>query len=742
MRHCLCTLDSSCKKAAAPGALQEDVVGAQSVAQPAMSRLAAKRECTTVVHSQRTRTCEVSEVSLDNIMTWASCFFPGVRSQCAAQLRLLLREAQVASQNELGVKDAIAWAEGFQFPQRMISNDASCLRAAQLNFTVMVTRRLKILSSDRLSKVRVASLRHDNPEQKLMYDLADGMRVFLPTDFTPNGNAVRSPLRESYVAVSHAVNKMLSETISSRLAFLLPRYEAQQYVPRLHYCKAHWTPKKGKPSGRPLGDLTYVDGMPVNTDETAESATAYYGEIIHPTIQDIASMVATFTLKQGENSGEVVLWKMDLKGAYTLLSYRPADVGLFAMELTDDLVYLQFVGIFGWSGTPAAFQVVTRALQWEMKHALTGHTLMYVDDLVGVCLKRDLAVNLTVARRIITQLLGSNAVADEKTESGRRMDVIGYTIDLDIERVLISRKNHLKALHGFASIDLEGSIGLKEAQKFASWSSRYGMICRVMRPLCAALHRLTAGRVSPHAKFKLSQEAKVAIQCWRALLCVIPYDEVQFTRSLASFHARPGETVAEFDASLSGVGVVWFSSDGAAEEVRGVCALSLLSMGFGKDSSFQNLAEFIGAIVAVIGFVTMGGKGKNLTLRGDSITALTWAYTEKTRGPTARNAAIVWTLLCIAADVHIADTTHLPGKLNVTCDVLSRRSAADAPVSSHEVDDLGLAGAAVLDLGNDPVVRALISICDPKRILETDAQFGAFWAEARQCVDQLLQRVQ
>ena len=35
-------------------------------------------------------------------------FFPEGRSHCAAQLLSLLREAQVASQNELGVKDAIA----------------------------------------------------------------------------------------------------------------------------------------------------------------------------------------------------------------------------------------------------------------------------------------------------------------------------------------------------------------------------------------------------------------------------------------------------------------------------------------------------------------------------------------------------------------------------------------------------------------------------------------------------------
>jgi hypothetical protein len=40
------------------------------------------------------------------------------------------------------------------------------------------------------------------------------------------------------------------------------------------------------------------------------------------------------------------IWIIDLRGAYTLLSFRPEDVGLFATLLSDDLVYLQMVGNF------------------------------------------------------------------------------------------------------------------------------------------------------------------------------------------------------------------------------------------------------------------------------------------------------------------------------------------------------------------------------------------------------------
>ena len=98
------------------------------------------------------------------------------------------------------------------------------------------------------------------------------------------------------------------------------------------------------------------------SSETA-AAAARCGDINHPTINRIVNMIMTFwqrALDRNPNSKweDIRLWKMDLKGAYTLLSFRPEDVGLFGMEATGNLVYLQIAGIFGWACTPAAFQVV------------------------------------------------------------------------------------------------------------------------------------------------------------------------------------------------------------------------------------------------------------------------------------------------------------------------------------------------------------------------------------------------
>jgi hypothetical protein len=99
-------------------------------------------------------------------------------------------------------------------------------------------------------------------------------------------------------------------------------------------------------------------------------------------------------------------------------------VGLFGLLLTDDLVYFQLASIFGWSVTPAAFQVVTRAISWELKHTLRSTTLMYVDDIIGVCFAEYLESDLAATRGIWTALLGSGAVADDKTETRMRLDII------------------------------------------------------------------------------------------------------------------------------------------------------------------------------------------------------------------------------------------------------------------------------------------------------------------------------
>jgi hypothetical protein len=486
-----------------------------------------------------------------------------------------------------------------------------------------------------------------------------------------------------------------------------------------------------------------VDGTPINTDATKVAAAAYYGKIKHPTIEDIAVMIYDFWITAKERDPDcrwedMRIWKMDLKGAYTLLSYRPEDVGLFAMLLTDDVVYFQIAGIFGWSGTPAAFHVVTRAISWELRHTLAGRALMYVDDIVGICLDTDLASDLSRTKTICTDLLGPKAIAEDKTECGTRLDIIGYIVDLTTHRVLISLKNFLAALHGFITIDVTKRTKLPIEQRLASLGTRYGKICRVMRPFRGALNRATVGRKETHALFHWSSEAIIAIQCWRAMLCLVRYREVEFTRTIESFALTTPVSVVEFDASLSGAGLIWSDRSTGAEVIHGVSAVDFTLLGFGSDSSFQNLSEYIGAILAVIGQVMLGAAGSTLALRGDSVTALTWAITERPKGVIVTKAAMVWSLLCIAADINVREITHIPGEDNERCDRLSRRVLNPAMSIEEEAADMGIIGVRVLEMNGDRAIMDIIELCDPRTVLESDQHFIEFWTRARFVIENFI----
>jgi hypothetical protein len=206
---------------------------------------------------------------------WAEACFPTESITTEAELRELLTEAAEAARQEYDAASAVEWAQGYTFPPEYVASDVRCLQAAQLDYTVMVRLRLTSLSPDRMNTERVARLRPDNPELPLLRDLVVGMKVHLPEVFAPNGKMARSPRRPIYETVATAVNKVLGGIREQKLAFLLPLDMAQKHIPNLHLCKAHWTHKKGKKCGRPLGDLSNVDGIKINNDDTAAAAIEY-----------------------------------------------------------------------------------------------------------------------------------------------------------------------------------------------------------------------------------------------------------------------------------------------------------------------------------------------------------------------------------------------------------------------------------------------------------------------------------
>ena len=478
-------------------------------------------------------------------------------------LEELARDAIASADGNYGIQEAVRWAAGFEFPQDLVDSDMRLFRAAQLDFSAMVRMRLRKIGGARMSAHRVELLRADNPERARLFDIAKGMRVPLPVGFVPNGKGNHTSLRPAYVEVHQAVDRMLADLHAQGLAFCLPKAEAIALIDGLHLGKASWTPKKGKASGRCIGDMSFCDGTPLNCEESKQIAESWWGRIELPTIDEMVCMILEF-YREAVRIDPLIrwedlrLWKTDLRGAYQLMSLHPEAAKYFGMEIYGERVFIHLCGIFGWTCTPAAFQVVSRGIQWELQHSLKGRCKMYVDDIVGVCLARDLDNEVKCAKDVCTSLLGPNAIAEDKTETGTRLDVLGYILDIERRLVSISRKNFLNAVYGFFTTNLDEKVSLKTAEKLASWGSRYSKICRAMRPFCGALHRATSGRKSRHALFFLPEETQRAIRGWRAMLYLVSFNEQRYTRRMESFMSETLEYVVEFDASLTGAGILWY----------------------------------------------------------------------------------------------------------------------------------------------------------------------------------------
>ena len=95
------------------------------------------------------------------------------------------------------------------------------------------------------------------------------------------------------------------------------------------------------------------------------------------------------------------------------------------------------------------------------------------------------------------------------------------------------------------------------------------------------------------------------------------------------------------------------------------------------ESRMQNTYEFLAVVLGLLLARDCGLRSFSYSLRGDSVSSLTWAAGDRAASSLARRANIVFTLVACDIDALVSDTVHVPGKLNVVYDGLSRGASAE-----------------------------------------------------------------
>ena len=225
-------------------------------------------------------------------------------------------------------------------------------------------------------------------------------------------------------------------------------------------------------------------------------------------------------------------------------------------------------------------------------------------------------------------------------------------------------------------------------------------------------------------------------------MTLVALDETKFTRSIHTFASVEPKLFIQSDACLFGLGILIYGGPNGNVPLGG-SAVDISHFGFGEDSSFQNVAEFVAAVMGIVIIVKMGLlfmiKDYGVGLRGDSITALTWISKEKYRGLSVSNAAMVYTILGIACGSAVSNAVHLSASDNWRADDLSRQSTLGKSLTQL-MNDMGYGGMPEVDLMGDKEVMSLLNYMNPRSVSESDEEFRIFWEGATTTIRSLLER--
>ena len=504
-----------------------------------------------------------------------------------------------------------------------------------------------------------------------------GVEIITCTSFTPRCDAGR--LSESYRAAPWAV---LAHIHKARLAgngILLSKACADSILNRNEICSGIAL-KKGKASGRLTsngsGNSARRGGY-LNSEEVKIMAEERWGAIKHPTLASIIEMVLGAEEKWGRDS--VVVWKTDLKGAFSLLKFRPDDIHLMTtrVESGEILVYTQ--GNFGWACMGFAFQVVTRVII-ALVRTVVRFATMYCDDLIAAGEVSSWEGDRTACVAIMTNLLGEEAEERAKREStadnvDREVTTLGWSIILSMWTVDIADYNRVKAMHLFAAVEASDFIMRHEMEAVISLAFRYSQVYPELGVLTGDLNAMNNGWSRRHKRTKLSEPARSAIRLWLAYLS---WSQLRVTecgqrgRCLSTFRRCARSVIVEFDGSLTGVGIRLMTPDGFVITAIGIIAKFDLQ----GDSQFQNCMEFAAYACGCLLAGLLGFQGQTIHPRGDSMTVLEWVTGGRPdfKSVRSKGPSILYVGTCRAFDIRSDDSfSHIEGATeNVVCDALSR----------------------------------------------------------------------
>ena len=255
--------------------------------------------------------------------------------------------------------------------------------------------------------------------------------------------------------------------------------------------------------------------------------------------------------------------------------------------------------------------------------------------------------------------------------------------------------------------DTGKKVSIALIQRIASLASRTSLLNRHMRPYTHELHVITSGYTQPQIKIELTLLAQSDIIMWRSFVLLLISHPIQLTRSMESFRPHPPQYCFKYDASLKRIAVGVYTADN--DELLVFAAVDL-PFEVNSEARRQNTMEFLAIVFGLLLCWRTARSDFYYNLHGDSMSSLAWAENDRVNSKLARRGNIVFTTLSLHLNATVSVATHIPGKLNIIYDGLSRLLTPS---------ELGLDSSLEYNASNDEQMLSCLRLCDPDAALDT-----------------------
>jgi hypothetical protein len=471
----------------------------------------------------------------------------------------------------------------------------------------------------------------DNEEYDRLLELAtNGAVVDTADDFV--ACSIPSKPRALYARIPLVLKKHILKLWREGKGVILPLAEILSDKP--HVNDLHWVGQDpiAKPEGRLLGDLTNKsNGDSLNNPAVKPKITKRFGKLRHPSIFTFVAKL----LKVADKCGGIQfvrLLKSDIRSAFAQFLYHCESARLLTFDIGEGLVFIYLVGLFGWTGSPQVFGILTRAIVRLIYKRLAAKRSIaesdgYCDDFISFAPVQEAQATHLIVNTAIEDTCGSGQVCPKKdVPPCLEGDVLGYWINILTEDLRPNQKGINSLAKAFL---LKPKIGLyttKQYQSMASLACRYSRVLKGFRPMVSPLYRMINKR-RRNERVAPSEDALTAIMMWQAVtICLLISPErlaVPLRALVITLKSRHFKIIS--DAGPRGLGLAIYESSGAC--------IGFVSYRLPFDAAhpaFQNAREYMGFLLGKILLFKLRIANNEISFdistdwTGDNMSSLSW----------------------------------------------------------------------------------------------------------------------